>query len=146
MRIFVITVICLVLAAPASAGLYKWKDENDKIHYGDRPPVSTAEKIKVKKSPPQNIDLEKRFEIQRRMLEIYDEERKEKKLKRADAIEREKKRKVNCELAKKQLQDFNNASFLYEDTDDAFNPRIYTDDERAKAITKVKAIVAHWCQ
>ncbi len=128
------------------ADIYKWEDENGEVHYGDRPPESTAEKIKVNKSTPQNTDLEKRFEIQRRMLEIYDEERKEKKLKRAEAIGREKKRKINCELAIKQLQEINNASFLYEDTDDDFNPRIYTDEERAKAITKVKAIVAHWCQ
>ena len=37
MRILIITVICLALAAPAIAGLYQWKDENGKIHFTDDP-------------------------------------------------------------------------------------------------------------
>ena len=35
MRIFVITVICLALASPAFAGLYKWTDKKGKIHFSD---------------------------------------------------------------------------------------------------------------
>ena len=35
MRIFIITVICLALASPAFAGLYKWTDKNGKIHFSD---------------------------------------------------------------------------------------------------------------
>ncbi len=52
MRIFVITVICLVLAAPASAGLYKWKDENGKTHFTDDPsriPLDYRNKKDMKK-------------------------------------------------------------------------------------------------
>ncbi|MEE8128632.1 MAG: DUF4124 domain-containing protein [Nitrospinaceae bacterium] len=52
MRIFVITVICLVLAAPASAGLYKWKDENGKTHFTDDPsriPLDNRNKKDMKK-------------------------------------------------------------------------------------------------
>ena len=35
MRIFIITVICLALASPAFAGLYKWTDKNGKMHFSD---------------------------------------------------------------------------------------------------------------
>jgi hypothetical protein len=35
MRVFIITVICLALASPAFAGLYKWTDKNGKIHFSD---------------------------------------------------------------------------------------------------------------
>ncbi|WP_221801157.1 DUF4124 domain-containing protein [Oceanobacter mangrovi] len=28
----------LIIAAPVSAGIYKWTDANGKVHYGDRPP------------------------------------------------------------------------------------------------------------
>jgi hypothetical protein len=35
MRIFIITVICLALASPAFAGLYKWVDKEGKIHFSD---------------------------------------------------------------------------------------------------------------
>lgn len=37
MRIFIIFGICLALAAPASAGLYKWKDKDGKTHFTDDP-------------------------------------------------------------------------------------------------------------
>jgi hypothetical protein len=37
MRIFVMMVLCLALAAPAFAGMYKWKDKNGKIHFTDNP-------------------------------------------------------------------------------------------------------------
>lgn len=37
------TVLGLLPFSPSFAGLYKWTDENGKIHYGDRPPpVNTA--------------------------------------------------------------------------------------------------------
>lgn len=35
MRIFIITLFCLALAAPAFAGMYKWTDKNGKVHFTD---------------------------------------------------------------------------------------------------------------
>ena len=35
MRIFIITVVCLALAVPAFAGMYKWTDKDGKIHFTD---------------------------------------------------------------------------------------------------------------
>ena len=52
MRIVLITLICLGLAVPASAGLYKWKDENGKIHFTDDPsriPLDQRNKKDMKK-------------------------------------------------------------------------------------------------
>ncbi|MBW2410990.1 MAG: DUF4124 domain-containing protein [Deltaproteobacteria bacterium] len=52
MRIMLITVVCLALAAPASAGLYKWKDADGKIHFTDDPskiPLDNRNKKDMKK-------------------------------------------------------------------------------------------------
>jgi len=52
MRIFIITVICLALAAPAWAGMYKWTDKDGKIHFTDNPsriPVDSRNKKSMKK-------------------------------------------------------------------------------------------------
>jgi hypothetical protein len=52
MRIFVITVVCLALAAPAFAGLYKWTDENGKIHFTDslsKVPLDQRDKKHIKR-------------------------------------------------------------------------------------------------
>jgi hypothetical protein len=35
MRIFIITVICLAVASPAFAGMYKWTDKNGKMHFSE---------------------------------------------------------------------------------------------------------------
>lgn len=58
MRILVITVFCLALAAPVSAGMYKWTDEKGKIHFTDNPsriPADSRNKKSMKKMKPSNL-------------------------------------------------------------------------------------------
>ncbi len=52
MRILIITVICLALAVPASAGLYKWTDTDGKVHFTNDPsqiPLDHRNKKDMKK-------------------------------------------------------------------------------------------------
>ena len=52
MRILIITLICLALALPATAGLYKWTDKNGKIHFTNDPsqiPLDQRNKKDMKK-------------------------------------------------------------------------------------------------
>ena len=52
MRIFIITVICLALASPAFAGLYKWVDKDGKVHFTDslsKVPLDQRNKKHIKK-------------------------------------------------------------------------------------------------
>jgi len=52
MRILIITLFCLALAAPAAAGLYKWTDENGKVHFTNDPsqiPLDHRNKKDMKK-------------------------------------------------------------------------------------------------
>ena len=52
MRILIITVICLALAVPASAGLYKWTDTDGKVHFTNDPsqiPLDQRNKKDMKK-------------------------------------------------------------------------------------------------
>ncbi len=52
MRIFIITVVCLALASPAFAGLYKWTDKDGKIHFTDslsKVPLDQRNKKHIKK-------------------------------------------------------------------------------------------------
>lgn len=37
MRVFFITVLCLLLAAPVFGRMYKWTDKDGKIHFTDNP-------------------------------------------------------------------------------------------------------------
>ncbi len=52
MRIFFITVICLLLAAPVFGRMYKWTDKDGKMHFTDTPnqiPLEYRNKKHIKK-------------------------------------------------------------------------------------------------
>ncbi len=42
--------LCLTIAPAVSGAMYKWKDENGKVHYSERPPVEGAEELKLPKA------------------------------------------------------------------------------------------------
>lgn len=43
--------IILMVALPASAGVYKWVDDKGNVHYSDKP-VGDAQKLRIQNSPP----------------------------------------------------------------------------------------------
>ena len=47
-----IAAIAFVLALPAGAQIYQWKDSSGKVHFGDRPPAEVkADEVKVNTVP-----------------------------------------------------------------------------------------------
>ena len=59
MRIFMISIICLALAAPASAGMYKWKDKDGKIYFTDnisQVPADQRPRKHIRKKPSTEKD------------------------------------------------------------------------------------------
>jgi len=127
------------------ADIYKWTDENGKVHFSDKPQSNDAMKVQIKKSPTVDPHLRKRQESREKLLGIYSEERKEKKLEQLKADNEGKQREVRCAKSKKQLQTAKDAGFLYEDTDDPKNPKILNSEERMKEIRKIVAQVKRWC-
>lgn len=138
--------LSFTVADPVMAEVYKWIDKDGKVQYGDRPGNDSAEEIKLKGPPEHDADLTERRETQKKMLDIYKEERMEKQEQRAKSEEEKQARKIKCAAAKNKLQKVRNAGFLYEKTDDPLNPRILSTEERAQAETQVKAAIKHWCQ
>lgn len=75
-------VVCLALSGAASAQVYKWVDENGKVHYGDAPPDrndSKKKSVKINTPPPSPADRDaavKRAEQERRTLNHMTESRK----------------------------------------------------------------------
>jgi len=113
-------VLCL-FAGPVSAGMYKWTDENGKVHYSDQPPPAAAQKAETIKAPkiphapspaaapadasgkppatgPKSIS-DQEMEFRKRRLQQAENEAKAQKDAQAAA---EKKR--NCERATQQVQ------------------------------------------
>ena len=144
-----ITLCLLILIPNAVSGVYRWVDENGKIHYGDRPPADEqAEEIAQKQqpvsssSPPaQNNSAETR----QRLLDRYEQEREEKKEAARKKREEAEKRKRNCERARKQLKYYESYPLLYEKLPDG-ERRYLSAEEKDEDMRKLREAVKQWCK
>ena len=136
--------LSLWFAAPVVAEVYKWVDADGKIHYGDRPDDASAEEFRLKKSPDRDAGLAERLETQKRILDIYKEERIEQQEQRARLMEEKKQREENCQTARKRLSAVKTAGFLYERGANG-ERRVLSDTERTAAEQTEAVNVEHWC-
>ena len=139
--------VTLLLLQPVSAGVYKWVDDNGRVHYGDRPPEPAAEQLQLQPAtvPPKPSPSEDaRRKAQQRLLDVYREERQQKQAD-ADRHRRQKtERKEKCQQAQQRFARFNNASGIYEK--DTEGEREYLDPgAREQFMQELRAEVQHWC-
>jgi hypothetical protein len=134
----------IILINPVAAEVYKWIDEDGKVHYGDRPDNNSAEEIKLKKAPERDTGLAERRETQKKMLDIYQEERVEKQEQLTKLKEEQELRKANCQTARKTLAKIKSVRYLFKKEENG-ERRIFSDDERTAAEQKVAMQVERWC-
>jgi hypothetical protein len=136
----------LLPAGAVATEVYKWVDENGKVHYGDRPAGSQSEKVEVKATPPtQDHDAPAREERTRKLLDQLSDERAEQEKQQAERAEEAAKRKQECALAKKRLENYRNAGYLYKKDKNA-ERQILSNEERAAAEAEAQKIVDQWCK
>ena len=76
---------------------------------------------------------------------MLDEEREQHNREQEKARSEEQKREANCALAKTNLENINNSSYLYQKTSDPDNPRVLSEKERTTATNRAKEDVTRWC-
>lgn len=91
-----------MMAMPVAAELYRWTDENGRVHFGDRPPEEedhAAEQIEVQQPKPigQGTDLQ---QINERLQELRDQESERTERQEARAESRAQAREEACEEAR----------------------------------------------
>ena len=135
-------------ATVSAADIYKWIDQEGRVHYGDRPQATSSQPMNIDALPavpPSAGDsYERRLEKQRRLLDAYDKERAERKAKAEKQSQSKQQRKRNCGIAEDRLRAIRQAGFLY-DVDEAGERRVYSDPERQKATAHAERDVAKWC-
>ena len=139
------SIIALSLTSPAHAEVYKWKDEDGNIIYGDTPPSSQAKKIKIRKGPANTEDHQRRMEKRQRLLDVMQEERDEKNALKQKEQEEKARREAECQRLIAELQQMRNASFLYEETGDPFNPKVLSDEQRKQEQNKYQDYIDENC-
>lgn len=92
----------LTLTLPAQAvSLYKWVDENGRVHYSQTPPEASAaesEQMQLKDSDPYQSKPDKTADEDKNAPSVTNEA--------AQVVERRKK---NCEIAKQNMETFRNS-------------------------------------
>jgi len=145
-RVFIALVMLLASGALWSA-VYRWTDAEGKVHYGDRP-IEHAEKIKLKEAlpytAPSTSTTIERKESQRRLLDLYRNEREEKKKQRLEQKEARKKSKQQCIKAQGKLMKYRDSRAIYSTTEDG-DREYYSEEKRERYIKYLKSQVIKWC-
>jgi hypothetical protein len=139
--------VCLIAwlgFAAASAEIYKWIDEEGRVHYGDKPMGGTAEQLKLREQPSADDNAETRRAKRDRLLEIFDEQRAEREALAAKQRAEREERRLRCEEAKRRQQKYETASAIFE-KDDNGNRRILSDEEHAMVRRVSAEEVQRWC-
>lgn len=146
----IVFVLLLGWAALASAsGVYKWVDEQGRVHYGEKPPERVqAQEMQLKTAPMDDTsvadDDTARGDQTQRLLRAYDEERALKKEQQQKSREEQAKRERNCALARDRLRRYEAAGSLY-NLDKDGSRRTLSDAERAASERRAREDVERWC-
>ena len=145
------TILLLGLIAPiaAHAGVYKWVDENGKVHYGDSPQDSQPSvEMNINDTAPTPSsfdDVLSREEKRERLLQSMEEDRLEKQEKRDKQKAVNKKNRQKCNRYRDQMRHYERANALYKL--DREGNRVYmSDGDRARATKNLQAKINKYCR
>jgi Domain of unknown function (DUF4124) len=113
--------LLLGVSAAVSAEIYKWVDEDGKVHFGDKPfgtaDAEAAEKIEVKDAyqPAERSEEEierARQEQASRWMDEQAERREEEEKLSAERAERKKKKTEECARLQKRIDNFSGLQII----------------------------------
>lgn len=139
----------LTVATMTHADIYKWVDENGQVHYGDKPGDDSSEQLSVEEKSVDQLEQDNagdnRLEYQKRLLDSYATERRQKQEEKAKQDKQQAEQKQKCERARKRLASYENAGLLY--TRDEQGERVILNDEQHQtAMEKARAAVRQHCK
>ena len=144
----IIFLLGLIVSISAHAGVYKWVDENGKIHYGDSPQISqpTVEMNVDDTAPAPSFsdDEMSREEKRERLLQSMEEDRLEKQEKRDRQKAEKEKNRRKCNRYRDRMRHYERANALYKLDRDG--NRIYIpDSDRVRATKSLRAKIKKYC-
>ncbi|MES9992513.1 MAG: DUF4124 domain-containing protein [Candidatus Thiodiazotropha sp.] len=129
------------------AGVYKWVDENGRVHFSDRPTAAESTEVQIKqqeRTAPSADQHDRKLKMQR-MLDVYKEDREEKREAKQKQQQEKKKRKQNCARAKDRYNSHIRARGIYE-YDKQGERRYLSEKERSSHMKRLKSEIARWCK
>lgn len=118
MRIALALSLALACAAASAAEVYKWRDKDGRLHYGDKPKDVQAESVMVNPSSGSGEP--------------------------SPTFAGEKERLAECQKKRAQLESWRSAPTMSE-VDNLGRTRLYTSAEREQFLSMAEARVAELC-
>ncbi len=142
------TACLLFQTLPLEAAVYQWTDEQGRVHFSDRPASESAVEMKLPADPPnagrQAIPAERQRRRQR-LLDVYEQERMEKREAEAKEKRQRELRQRRCLKARTDYENSNRAGSLYEHLPGG-ERRFLSREERERYIVRLKAEVERDCR
>jgi len=127
------------------AEIYKWIDEQGKVHYGDKA-VEDSKEIDVNISNRGHLKVnESREKKRRKLLKAFDDDRQRENKEKAKKKKKKKKLKRNCAISKDRLRVYERAGSLY-DIDKNGNKVVLSNKEREKTLTELRKSINKHCK
>ena len=132
--------ICICITTSVCYGeIYKWVDENGKVHFSQTPPNNEAEKIDVNNRSEtlpainNNVDQTRSsVENQKRYSDYLEQERLERKEKREAKKQKKAELRTKCRNVRAELEDMNQGGIIYYELGED-GERKFIEDKRVEA-------------
>lgn len=131
----------LMTAGAVEAQVYKWVDENGKVHFGDQPPrkkPTSAEKVELKIAPRTSnepvANEADRARRQQQLLKTLSDERQQREEKRAKAKAAKERKAAMCKRLAAKRDEMLRANAIYTTNDQG--EREYMDEAKGAAYRK----------
>lgn len=137
-----VAVAMLALAGAAPAKLYKWVDEQGNVTYSERkPPDRPVEEVKLLGVPAvSSEEARQRLDQLTDKAQTVQKDRDFKQTATAEAAERDKRMKENCETARQNLRVLENASRVQDQSG-----QFMDDAQRAARLAQTRQEVEDNC-
>ncbi|MCK5001672.1 MAG: DUF4124 domain-containing protein [Gammaproteobacteria bacterium] len=139
----IVTVLMMIMVSPVAigSGIYKWTDENGKIHYGSaKPSDADSERMNIK------VDTTKRIKKKKKKAQEETEEAEELPIEAPETPKISKKEKARaCKDARARLQNIQSHGRLRE-FDEKGNSVILAEEQRQKRISEAKKRIRENCK
>jgi Domain of unknown function (DUF4124) len=151
MKRLVVVIAAVAFSTGATAQLYKWKDRDGKVRYGDTPPAG-AELTRLRAPAPGTPLPAATGEAKNEKALTPEEAFRKRQLERAQAEEKLAKehgdaetKRGNCEQAQAALRQLQSGQRIA--TVNAVGERLYMeDDQRAQEAARAQRAVDQWCR
>lgn len=143
------TVCCVV--SPSHAGIYKWTDEQGRVHFSDKPPGQDTTQYQLRTpasadstSPGEALSEEERRVKQRKLMDSLEADRLEKEQATAKHKQQQAIGARNCQYAQAELRASKEANLIYDY--DATGNKVYLNEAQKQKYLEAKyAAVRKWC-